>query len=338
MDGTLRVYESDNMEAGVTNLSEVSSLIGSGKTYTLSTSATPDFLYIRHPITEALGHSETVAATRSDGKVIKPDNVWISKIRTAEHGWDYFVNLFDANGTELYTLVFEGMLDDPQPPVFETIPDQTVCEGDLVSFVVTASDPNGTIPALSAEPLPVGVSFLDQGDGRGLFEWTPAAGQAGEYPFTFRASDGELSATQQMTVFVRVNAPVVISGYVWSADGTGLADVVLNGLPRAPTTNAMGFYQVEVASGWGGTVTPQKTDYTFHPVFRSYSSLMTDLTDQDYTGTPIMSPTPTVHPDITPTPTVPGGAAIPEPGTLLLLGFGLLGLLWLGLKNMKRNT
>jgi hypothetical protein len=80
--------------------------------------------------------------------------------------------------------------------------------------------------------------------------------------------------------------PLTISGQVLRSDGlTGLPDVALNGLPGSPTTDELGYYQADVAPGWSGTVTPQKLDYSFTPVFRSYSSLMMNQEQQDYTGT-----------------------------------------------------
>jgi hypothetical protein len=75
--------------------------------------------------------------------------------------WQYFINLFDVNTTGSYTIVFEDPSSGPQPPVLQFIPDKTRTEGEQLSFVVEASDPNGTIPALSASPLPAGAKFTD---------------------------------------------------------------------------------------------------------------------------------------------------------------------------------
>ena len=211
-----------------------------------------------------------------------------------------------------------------------------------------------------------------------------------------------------------------ISGYVLTDKGDAIADVVLTGLPGDPQTDATGFYRVQVEPGWSGTVTPQKTDYTFTPVDRSYANLTADQTEQNYVGVlpqytltvkivgsgtvtdddggincdsecmktfdkntqvfltaapaagfifigwsaaaecpgvsacslpisadttltatfspdPTNTPIPTVSPDITPTPSgkpTPMNP-IPEPGTLILLSIGLLGLLRLGLR--RRN-
>lgn len=210
----------------------------------------------------------------------------------------------------------------------------------------------------------------------------------------------------------------VISGYVLTPEELGIGGVVLNGLPGNPSTDSSGFYSVQVEPGWSGTVAPQKEDYSFEPLERSYENLTGDRANQNYTGTlpqytltvevlgegtvegdggidcpgvcrqtfdkhtqvsfsalpaegyrfercpqaacsedgnctvtiledttvtvtfaeappatptPIVTPDPTATPDpnVTPEP-------VPEPGTIVLLGLGLLGLLRLVIRRPKR--
>ena len=71
-----------------------------------------------------------------------------------------------------------------------------------MSFVVEASDPNGTIPMISASPLPAGAKFIDQGNGTAVFDWTPAVGQAGRYSITYKAFDGALQASQRARITI----------------------------------------------------------------------------------------------------------------------------------------
>ena len=93
-----------------------------------------------------------------------------------------------------------------------------------------------------------------------------------------------------------------ISGYVVAFPN--LSGVQMSGLPGVPRTNGTGYYTAAVTVPWSGTVTPQKTGYTFSPVFRSYNAVTTNQSFQNYSaflvGTP--TPTPTVKPP-TPTPT-----------------------------------
>ncbi len=211
-----------------------------------------------------------------------------------------------------------------------------------------------------------------------------------------------------------------ISGYILDDTGTGIADVRLQGFPGSPVTGPGGIYSVKVAPGWSGIVTPQKEDYSFEPVERSYENLTSDRTDQNYIGTlpqytltveidgkgrvegdgeidcpgvcsqtfdkdtlvlfsaiadagyrfdsssagqcnavgdcsltltedttiiitfvedPDITPTP--NPDATPnpdgTPMPDPSAVVPEPGTIILLGLGLLGLLGFAKRRSRKN-
>lgn len=75
-----------------------------------------------------------------------------------------------------------------------------------------------------------------------------------------------------------------ISGAVVDADGNGIEGVALQGLPGNPTTGITGFYNVQVEPGWSGAVTPQKADYSFEPLERTYTNLAADQSEQNYIG------------------------------------------------------
>ena len=100
----------------------------------------------------------------------------------------------------------------PSAPVLQFIADKTVDEGKAVGFIVEASDPDGTIPALSAGNLPTGAVFTDRGDGVGIFTWTPGYDQAGVYQINYVASDGVLTAQRSATITV-VDAQVQVVDY-----------------------------------------------------------------------------------------------------------------------------
>ena len=89
-----------------------------------------------------------------------------------------------------------------QFPVLAAVSDQTVEEGVNLSFGVSASDPDGTLPALSIAPLPTGATFTDNSDGTGTFNWTPGTFQQGSYPLDVVASDGALADSGQLTITV----------------------------------------------------------------------------------------------------------------------------------------
>ncbi len=88
------------------------------------------------------------------------------------------------------------------PPIIEPIADRTVAERELVSILVQALDPDETVPALSALNLPTGADFSDHNDGTGSFTWTPSFEQSGVHLVTFQASDGQLTASENVTITV----------------------------------------------------------------------------------------------------------------------------------------
>ena len=79
---------------------------------------------------------------------------------------------------------------------------QSVTEGALLAFSVSASDPDATTPTLNTSSLPLGASFVDNGDGTGDFSWIPDFLQAGVFSVTFVASDGNLTDLEVVEITV----------------------------------------------------------------------------------------------------------------------------------------
>ncbi len=75
------------------------------------------------------------------------------------------------------------------PPVVSAPASATGVEGARLTFMVTASDPDGDpITSLTAAPLPSGSSFTSNASSTsGTFDWTPTMTQAGTYFITFTA-------------------------------------------------------------------------------------------------------------------------------------------------------
>jgi hypothetical protein len=89
-----------------------------------------------------------------------------------------------------------------QPPVLDPIGPKTVTEGDTLTFVVTATDVDGPMLALYANPLPENAEFVDSGGGVGVFTFRPDFIQSGLKSIKFTASDGIL--TDYENVFIQV--------------------------------------------------------------------------------------------------------------------------------------
>jgi len=83
-------------------------------------------------------------------------------------------------------------------PVLAPIGPQAVDEGALLTFTVSASDPDGDPLTFSAAPLPPGALLAG-----GVFSWTPGFDAAGVYTVTVAASDGALTDTADVTITVR---------------------------------------------------------------------------------------------------------------------------------------
>ena len=80
--------------------------------------------------------------------------------------------------------------------------------------------------------------------------------------------------------------PLIISGYVSTADSQDIEGVTISGLPHSPIlTDPYGYYMDEVSAGWDGTVTPSKMGCEFDPDSRTYSDVASDMLSEDYIGT-----------------------------------------------------
>ena len=83
--------------------------------------------------------------------------------------------------------------------------------------------------------------------------------------YTFTPSStpyANVQANQTAQNYTAATQTFTISGTVTSG-GSPLANVVMNGLPGNPTTNASGSYTGTVGYNWSGTVTPTLAGYTF---------------------------------------------------------------------------
>ena len=90
-----------------------------------------------------------------------------------------------------------------QTPVLASIGAQSTTENVNLNFGVSATDAEDT-PSLDASPLPDGAIFTDNGDGTGIFDWTPDYTQANSYDVTFTATD-DTGAVDTEVVTITVN-------------------------------------------------------------------------------------------------------------------------------------
>lgn len=204
--GVLRVYESEGVDTVAADLSARAALeplqhSGSLATYRLTLPETPGFLAVE--LDDPTGGAMVLKdVARSDGKRIKPENRWTAAERLPSGIMRRIVGLFDVQSTGSYRVTFEASDGGSRAPVLEAVSDLIGVEGRPLVFTVSATDPDGTLPILSADPLPATAAFTDHGNGHGAFSWTPAPGQAGRYEVGVTASDGFLKSTRHVLLTV----------------------------------------------------------------------------------------------------------------------------------------
>ena len=208
----LNLYESEGVDAAVADVSGASSLSLAGQnglrtTYQISVPATTGPLHVSKAFV-ASDTMQVISATRSDGKRLPVHNAWLAKHReTGTDPWDYTLNLFDVDGGGTYTVIVEDLAAFPLPPVLQYIGDRGVRIGDPLGlgFLVEASDPNGTVPALTSTLLPSGTTFqLATNDlvVQGTFFWLPGPAQGGIYPVRFTAADDTAQDEELVKLYV----------------------------------------------------------------------------------------------------------------------------------------
>ena len=90
-------------------------------------------------------------------------------------------------------------------PLFSPIDDKEICEGELLTFMVSATDPDEDALTYSASGLPPGAVFNPD---IGEFSWEPGSDQTGSYKMTFMATDnnGSTPLSDSATVTISVTA------------------------------------------------------------------------------------------------------------------------------------
>jgi hypothetical protein len=147
---------------------------------------------------------------------LRPNMTWADS--GSGYIWLTYSPLFsDAPGSFLITFVATDSVYDTvattvqqgfnvgflnAPPVLAPIGPRTVLEGDSLVFVVSATDPNGTTPVMSAQNLPAGATFTSLGGGLGRFRWLTTFTQAGDYYPLFRAQDATTIDTERVYIQV----------------------------------------------------------------------------------------------------------------------------------------
>jgi hypothetical protein len=101
-----------------------------------------------------------------------------------------------------------------RPPVLDPIGDQAGSVGDALTFLLTASDPDGDGLRFGTADLPLGAELIELGNGEAEFSWVPGDGDAGVFPVTFTVTDDGIpmeSDSEQIVITVgATNRPPVL--------------------------------------------------------------------------------------------------------------------------------
>lgn len=117
---------------------------------------------------------------------------------------------FQASDGANYTPLWVNLtvLNNNRPPAFEAVTPKTLHEGELVAFIVSATDPDGDALSYWLDQKP---AYAEWDQGNRAFRWTPTLSQAGTYVLPFRVSDnlsfGYLNVT--LTVLDTNQPPVL---------------------------------------------------------------------------------------------------------------------------------
>jgi len=138
-----------------------------------------------------------------------------------------------------------------QPPVMTLINDTSIVEGGSLFLAVSATDPDGEIPSLSASDIPTNATFVDNLDGTGDFNFNPDLTQSGTYNVIFKALDVALDVdsivvqitvteTNQEPVLAAIGAQVVdenvnLNFIITATDGDGAISVLSTSTPLPGT-------------------------------------------------------------------------------------------------------
>ena len=137
-------------------------------------------------------------------------------------------------------------------------------ENTLITFTVTAADPDGdAITNLSRRlPLPSGATFTaNASNTSGTFSWTPSFTQAGSYNVTFTASNAlSGSATTAITVTNVDRAPVVTA----PATASGAENTLITFTVTAADPDGDAITSLTASASCGCDVHGQRGQYVGH--------------------------------------------------------------------------
>ena len=179
----------------------------------------------------------------------------------------------DCSGT-IYSLGYNLIEDTSDCTILGTLFGNITDVDPMLGPLADNGGPTQTHALLPGSPA------IDAGDSIGIPFDQRGCPRPVDVPDIYNVSDGADIGAFELD-------PIRISGRI-TTNGTGLPGVTLtfshNG--GTTTTDENGNYYHPVESGWSGTVTPSKEDYSFTPASKEYTNVISKQTNQNYTAYP----------------------------------------------------
>jgi PKD repeat protein len=177
----------------------------------LERDTTPPVITVLGPNPASVGKDQTyddggaTAVDETDGNLTHAISVENNVDTSATGSYSVVYRVLDAEGNEGVATRSVTVVESNDAPELTPVGAQSVDEAQTLSFTVSASDPQGTSPMLTASSLPNGASFNDNGNGTGSFDWTPDHKQGKKQPYVveFAANDGELTDSESVSITVK---------------------------------------------------------------------------------------------------------------------------------------
>ena len=131
---------------------------------------------------------------------------------------NYTVSLIATNAAGNGTIIKKDYISVTSvinhPPVLSPLADKDTDTGTLLTFAVSATDPDGNPLTYSATGLPADALF---NPATRTFSWTPKATQAGSYNVTFTVTDGKLQDSESVGITVKDGSLAPVLGPIANA-------------------------------------------------------------------------------------------------------------------------
>jgi hypothetical protein len=201
-------------------------------------------------------------------------------VRSTDQGGLYYEKVFIITVTD----VNEAPVITEGPSISVTMSENNTPILFSLTLNATDEDTADTLTWSISSPASNGIASASGTGSSKTIGYMPNTNYTGSDSFVVQVSDGNGGID---TITVDVTIEVVM--YTISGNA-GVGSAILSytdGTPKTVTAGNDGEYTFTVSSNWTGIVTPSLAGYTFDPVSRSYTNVLSDRINENYTATQI---------------------------------------------------